>query len=208
MTELRSRTISLENRHTGERLNLTRVRQGDEEWFELKGSLPGRTEGPPLHVHFAEDEEGRVTAGTLTVEIDGRRQSAGPGDSTSVPRGSVHRWWNEGSEPLEFEGRARPAADLDRYLQAIFEIMNAGPPGRPSLFYLAHAALRHRRTQAVRLMPPALQAVLFRVVVAVGTLLGRYHGEDWPGCPSRCTGARWEGTWPAGGATGAAEDRR
>ena len=79
--------------------------------------------------------------------------------------------------------------DLDRYLQAIFEVMNAGPPNRPPLFYLAHASLRHRRTQTVLVMPPAIQAVLFRVAVGLGTLLGRYRGTDWPGCPARCTGA-------------------
>jgi hypothetical protein len=78
---------------------------------------------------------------------------------------------------------------LDRYLQAVFEVMNAGAPGRPPLFYLAHAALRHRRTQAVLVMPPAVQAILFPIVVALGTVLGRYRGTGWPGCPARCTGA-------------------
>jgi hypothetical protein len=38
-------------------------------------------------------------------------------------------------------------------------------------------------------MPRPVQTVLFRVVVAIGTLLGRYRGHDWPGCPSRCLGA-------------------
>src|SRR6476620_4835074 len=52
--------ILLENRHTGERLTLKRVRRGDEVWLELKGSLPPHKEGPPMHVHFAEDEEGHV----------------------------------------------------------------------------------------------------------------------------------------------------
>jgi hypothetical protein len=79
--------------------------------------------------------------------------------------------------------------DLDRHLQAIFEVLNAGPDGRPSLFYMAHAVLRHRHTQAVLVLPRPIQNVVFRVVVAIGTLLGRYRGDDWPGCPSRCTGA-------------------
>ena len=83
----------------------------------------------------------------------------------------------------------RPGIDLDRSLQAIFEVVNAGPSNRPSLFYLAHLSLRHRRTQSVLVMPPVVQAVLFRAVVAIGTLLGRYRGTDWPGCPARCTGA-------------------
>lgn len=142
-----------------------------------------------MHVHFAEDEEGYVRSGTLSFVIDGHQSTAGPGESTSILRGAAHRWWNAGDEPLVFEGYARPVVDLDRYLQAIFEIINAGPDGRPPMFYLAHAALRHRRTQSVLIMPRPIQAVLFRVVVAVGTVLGRYRGEDWPGCPSRCPGA-------------------
>lgn len=78
--------LILENRHTGERLALRRVVQGNDVWLELKGSLP------------------------------------------------PHR-------------------------------------------------------EAVLILPRPIQAVLFRVLVAVGTLLGRYRGSDWPGCPARCLGA-------------------
>ena len=107
----------------------------------------------------------------------------------SFPRGSAHRWWNDGNEPLVFEGCVRPVVDFDRLIQAIFEVLNAGPAGRPPLFYLAHLLLRHRQTQTLLIMPRPIQAVLFRVIVTVGTLLGRYRGDGWPGCPSRCGGA-------------------
>lgn len=181
--------LRLEHRHTGEVLELRRYREQGVTLLEIRGSLPARSMGPPLHVHFLEDEEGEVKAGTLSAIIGDRRVNAGPGQSVQLPRGVPHRWWNEGDAPLVFVGRARPVEDLDRYLQAVFEIMNASPPNRPSLFYLAHLSLRHRRTQAVLLMPRAVQAVLFPLVVALGTLLGRYRGTDWPGCPVRCTGA-------------------
>lgn len=181
--------LTLENRHTGERLNLRRVKRGGEVWLELKGSLPPHREGPPLHIHFGEDEEGQTRSGTLSAVIDGRHITAGPGESITIPRGAAHRWWNAGDELLEFEGHVRPVVDLDRYLQAIFEVMNAGPEGRPPLVYLAHVVVRHRQTQAVLVMPRPVQAALFRLMVAVGTVLGRYRGHDWPGCPSRCTGA-------------------
>src|SRR5690348_13698517 len=52
--------IHLENRHTGERLALRRVERGDEIWLELKGSLPAHSQGPPMHVHYVENEEGHV----------------------------------------------------------------------------------------------------------------------------------------------------
>jgi mannose-6-phosphate isomerase-like protein (cupin superfamily) len=182
-------TLRLENRHTGEVLDLRRYRENGTPLLEIRGSLPAHSEGPPLHIHHLEDEEGLVESGTLSAVVGGRRVDAGPGQSVQLPRGIPHRWWNEGDSPLAFVGRARPVEDLDRYLQAVFEVMNASPAGRPSLFYLAHLSLRHRRTQAVLLMPRAVQAVLFPLVVALGTLLGRYRGTDWPGCPARCTGA-------------------
>ena len=104
----------MENRHSGERLELRRLSGDGELWLELKGFLPPHQEGPPLHIHYLEDEEGTVMAGTLSAVVDGRRIDAGPGESASFPRGSAHRWWNEGDEPLEFVGTARPVVDLDR----------------------------------------------------------------------------------------------
>jgi mannose-6-phosphate isomerase-like protein (cupin superfamily) len=181
--------LRLENRHTGEVLVLRRQHRNGNQVLELWGTLPAHREGPPLHIHHLENEEGRVISGILSVEIRGERIDAGPGQTVRLPRGVPHRWWNQGDQPLEFEGRAYPVADLDQYLQAIFEILNAGAPNRPPLFYLAHLAMRHRRTQAALVMPRPIQAVLFRVLVAVGTILGRYRGTEWPGCPARATGA-------------------
>ncbi len=189
MSQQPAAPLRLENRHTGEVLDLVRRGRGADAFLELRGTLPPHRDGPPMHIHYCEDEEGTVTAGTLSAEVGGRRIDATQGQSVSLPRGVPHRWWNEGDEPLAFLGRARPVVDLDRYLQAIFDVINAGPNGRPSLFYLAHASLRHRRTQAVLAMPGPIQAVVFRVAVAVGTLLGRYRGKDWPGSPARCLGA-------------------
>lgn len=156
--------------------------------FGLRGSMPGRRDGPPMHVHHLENEEARIVAGTLSAEIGGQRVTVGPGETVRLPRGVPHRWWN-GDQTLIFEGYAHPAVDFDRYLQAVFEVMNAGTPHRPPLFYIAHLALRHRRTQNVLLMPAPVQTVFFALLVAIGTLLGRYRGTDWPGCPARCTGA-------------------
>jgi hypothetical protein len=35
-------------------------------------------------------------------------------------------------------------------------------------------------------MPKAIQSILWPLLVAMGTILGRYRGTDWPGSPSRC----------------------
>ena len=174
------------NRHTGERLQLRRVVRDGVLCLELKGSLPPHHDGPPLHVHYREHEEGLVLAGALAAEVDGRQRQFGVGEVAPLPMGSPHRWWNPGDDTLEFEGVARPIVDLDVYLAAAFEVLNAGPKNRPPLFYLAHLAWRHRRTQCVLLAPRWLQLMVVPVIVFVGTMLGRYRGTDWPGCPARC----------------------
>jgi cupin domain len=137
-----------------------------------------------------------VTAGTLSVDVGGQRIDAGPGQAVRIPRGAPHRWWNQGNQPLAFESRARPVVDLDRYVHAIFEVMNAGGRNRPPLFYLADAALRHRRTQVVLGMALPIQAILFRVLIVLGTMLGalsRNRMARLPGTVHWCAGSRQRG---------------
>jgi hypothetical protein len=127
-----------------------------------------------------------VIAGTLSAELNGRQIQVDAGGTANFPAGSVHRWWNDGEETLVFEGHAGPAVDLDRYLQAMFDVLNSGTADRPPLFYIAHVVWRHRRTQAALIMPRPIQAVVLPVIVLIGTILGRYRGTDWPGSPARC----------------------
>lgn len=178
--------LTLQNRHTGEQLELRRVARNGLIWLALRGTLPPHRQGPPLHVHYREAEEGQVMAGTLSAVLNGRTIQIGVGDTASFPAGSAHRWWNDGEETLVFEGHAGPAGDLDRYLQAVFDVLNSGESDRPPLFYMARVAWRHRRTQAVLLMPRAIQALVLPVIVLIGTILGRYRGTNWPGSPGRC----------------------
>ena len=181
--------LVLENRHTGEVLTIRRTINNGQPCLTLSGTLPPHSQGPPLHVHLREAEAGRVVAGTLSAVLDGKTLQVPAGGRAAFPVGAAHRWWNDGDEQLVFEGEIRPAVDFDRYVQAVFEILNAGPSDRPSLFYIAHVSWRHRDTQAVLFMPRPLQRIVVPIVVAIGTLLGRYRGHDWPGAPERCTGA-------------------
>jgi quercetin dioxygenase-like cupin family protein len=190
MNQPNNQALTLELKHIGERLTIRRVRTEDGvEELRLNGSLPAHRQGPPLHIHFEEDEYVEVVSGTLSASVDGKPLVIKAGGSAHFPKGSVHRWWNDADEELVLKGVVTPAVDLDRYLQALFEVLNADGPNRPPKFYLAHVAYRHRKTQSALVVPRAVQRILFPIVVLLGTVLGKYRGKDWPGCPSRCTGA-------------------
>ncbi len=190
MRQSNEAALTVELRHTGERLTIRRIKADNRvEELRLAGSLPAHRQGPPLHIHFEEDESGVVVSGTLSALVDGKLHVIEAGGSGHFPRGSVHRWWNDGDEELVIQGVVTPPIDLDRYLHALFEVLNAGPPDRPPIFYIAHVLYRHRKTQLALVVPRAVQRVLFPIIVMLGTVLGKYRGTAWPGCPSRCTGA-------------------
>jgi hypothetical protein len=169
---------------------MRRVRDAEGQTIlVIDGSLPARASGPPLHAHFHQREEGTVKAGSLGARL-GKDKIVVPAGGTAVfPAGVNHAWWNAGDDLLELSGRAIPAGDLDRYLQALFAVLNASPSGRPSIFYLAHVLWRHRHTQAVALPPRTIQRIIFPFILLVGHVLGKYRGDSWPGSPASCTGA-------------------
>jgi mannose-6-phosphate isomerase-like protein (cupin superfamily) len=182
--------LQLENRHTGEILRMRRVRDADGQIvLTIDGSLPPRLSGPPLHVHFHQREEGIVKAGSLGAQIGNEKIVVPAGGTGVFPAGVVHNWWNAGNDLLELTGRAIPAVDLDRYLQALFAVLNAGPSRKPSIFYIAHVLWRHRNTQAVASPPQTIQRIVFPLILFVGRVLGKYRGDKWPSSPASCKGA-------------------
>ncbi len=188
--ELVDNFLQLENQRTGEILRMRRVRDSQGQTvLSLDGSLPPGMSGPPLHVHFHQREEVIVKTGSVGAQIGNEKIVVRAGGTAVLPAGVVHKWWNAGDYLLELSGQVIPADDLDRYLQAIFAVLNASPSGRPSIFYIAHVAWRHRHTQALAIPPRAIQRIAFPLILLVGRILGKYRGDNWPGSPASCTGA-------------------
>jgi mannose-6-phosphate isomerase-like protein (cupin superfamily) len=182
--------VTIRNRHTGEILRLSRVRDAQGQIvLNLDGSLPPRASGPPLHVHFHQREEGKVKSGTLGAQVGKEKIVVPAGGAAVFAAGTRHNWWNAGDDILEFSGQAIPAVDLDRYLQGVFAVVNASPNGRPSIFYIAHVLWRHRNAQLIATPPQAIQRIVFPVILFIGRVLGKYRGSSWPGSPESCPDA-------------------
>lgn len=182
--------LQLGNRINGEILRMQRIRDaGGQIVLNIEGSLPARTSGPPLHIHFHQSEEFVVKAGSLGIQIGNEKSIVPTGGVGLFPVGVAHTWWNAGDDRLQLSGRATPAVDLDRYLQAAFAVLNSSPSGRPSMFYIAHVLWRHRHTQALAFPPRFIQVIVFPLIIFVGRILGKYRGDNWPGSPASCLGA-------------------
>jgi quercetin dioxygenase-like cupin family protein len=67
-------------------------------YFAMEALVPTGG-GPPPHIHRYEDETFYVLEGHITFRLGDESVLAGPGDFVNVPRGIVHCFRNDGSEP-------------------------------------------------------------------------------------------------------------
>jgi quercetin dioxygenase-like cupin family protein len=66
-------------------------------YFAMEALVPPGG-GPPPHIHTREDETFYVLEGEVEFLLGEETIDAGPGDFVNIPRGTVHRFENTGSE--------------------------------------------------------------------------------------------------------------
>jgi quercetin dioxygenase-like cupin family protein len=58
-------------------------------------------DGPPQHIHGAEEEAFYVIDGAVNVQVGDEVVHGTPGAFVLIPRGTVHTFWNAGSSPAK-----------------------------------------------------------------------------------------------------------
>jgi mannose-6-phosphate isomerase-like protein (cupin superfamily) len=157
----------------GERLTFLGIRSdGEGEKLEIRNEVaPGS--GPPMHVHYIQEEVITVESGTMGWVREGEaEQIAHAGETARFAPGESHRFWNAGDEQLVATGYASPPDNLDYFLTKVYESMQANGGKRPRLFDAAFLLTRYRSEFGMSDPPAPVQRILFPVVVAVGGLFG------------------------------------
>jgi quercetin dioxygenase-like cupin family protein len=160
---------------TGERITFSRKAGGAAgERLEAENVVkPGA--GPPMHTHYLQEEVLTVQQGRIGYQRLGQpAQYAGPGETVRFGAGEPHKFWNAGEGDLLCTGYIDPILNVEYFLTEMFASVKRGG-GRPDLFDMAFLATRYRNELAVLEIPPAVQRLVFPVMVALGRLLGRYR---------------------------------
>jgi len=138
--------------------------------------------GPPMHVHWLQDEGLTVLRGRIGYQIKGQaEQFAGPGESIVFPRGVPHRFWNAGSETLNCQAWLKPANTIVFFLSSIYEAQRKSGKPQPETFDTAYLLTRYAREYDMVDIPLFVRKVILPVTYVVGQLLGKYkHFADAP----------------------------
>ena len=166
---------TIDNGH-GERLTftgLTKSPSGDR--IEIDGTAqPGA--GPPMHVHYRQDESVRVISGRIGYQELGSEAKFGEaGDVVTWPAGVAHKWWNAGTGEVRMTGWCSPPGNVEFYLGAIFASMKQNGGGRPGLFDAAYLAVHYRSEFEMLAVPLFVRRVIVPIVYALGRALGKYR---------------------------------
>jgi quercetin dioxygenase-like cupin family protein len=159
----------------GERLTVLRRVPGPGG-DRLEGeNLVEPSAGPPMHVHYLQEEAFAVRRGLLGYQLSGGPlRFAGPGEAVVFRAGEPHRFWNAGGEDLLCAGSIEPAHNAEYFLAALFESQKRSGGSRPDLLDAAFLARRYRGEFGLLEIPAPVQRFVFPALVALGTLLGRY----------------------------------
>jgi mannose-6-phosphate isomerase-like protein (cupin superfamily) len=76
-------------------------------------------EGPPQHIHKAEEEAFYVLEGELNIKIGENITRGSAGSFVLVPRGTVHTFWNAGPTPAKLLGILSPAGLEQFFVETI-----------------------------------------------------------------------------------------
>ncbi len=78
-----------------------KARQEDtgEAYALVETTVAGQ--GPPQHIHHAEEEAFYILEGEVNVQVGERTIQGTAGSFILIPRGTVHTFWNAGSTPAK-----------------------------------------------------------------------------------------------------------
>ena len=159
----------------GEKLTFQKVIQepdGDRLIVE-NAVTPGS--GPPMHVHWLQDESLTVVTGKIGYQIAGQNeQYAGEGETVLFKRGVPHRFWNAGTETLQCNGWIKPANSIVFFLSSIYAAQNKSGKGQPETFDGAYLMTRYAGEYDMVEIPRFVRKAIIPLTYQIGRLLGKY----------------------------------
>jgi quercetin dioxygenase-like cupin family protein len=145
------------------------------EVLELEMFFPPTTEDVPRHIHPAQDETYEVIEGAFKVLVGSEWHELGPGQSATVPAGTVHTFRIVGDQPARVRNLHAPALDFEDYFATESRLMSEGKIKNYSspVALLYYAGLLRQYRHCMVMASPALRAVITALSPVGRMLLAR-----------------------------------
>lgn len=158
---------------TGEKLTFFRIATRDGREYLEGDNVVQPNAGPPMHVHYKQDECLTVSSGKMGYQVLGEEKKfAGPGETILFKAGTPHKFWNAGQDLLHCTGYISPPDNAVYFLSQIFKSANENG-GKPGLYDAAFLLHRYKSEFRMLEIPVFVQKIIFPVVLFLGNILGK-----------------------------------
>ena len=164
--------LTIQNK-TGEKLTFLKIDFKDGiEYLETESEVQPNA-GPPMHVHYKQDESLTVVSGKIGYQQPhGEKKYAGVDETVLFKEGTPHKFWNAGNDVLKCTGYVSPPINFIYFLSQIYKSMDENG-GRPGLYDAAYLLNRYKSEFRMLEIPAFVQKVIFPVVLFFGGLFGK-----------------------------------
>ena len=151
------------------------INQPDGDKLITEGSCKPKG-GPPMHVHFKQDESLTVKSGTMGYQILGEEPVyLKAGQTATFYRNQPHRFWNAGDDELNMNGWVKPPNSIIFFLSTLYAAQAKSGKRRPEVFDGAYLMVWYRNEYDLPEIPSFVKKVFMPMIYYIGMLLGKYR---------------------------------
>lgn len=158
----------------GETLTITRsASETNGSITEFEGTdEPGI--GPPMHVHFNQEEMVKVTRGEMHVKTLSKEFTLTEGESYLFAPGEAHQFWNAGDETLHYTGHVKPSNNYEYFIRQVYRSANEANDDKPGAFDAAYLLTKYKSEMDMLVIPKPVKLIVFPLLLFIGKLTGRF----------------------------------
>ncbi len=130
--------------------------------------------GPPMHVHFKQEELVRVTKGKMRVKTLTKEFSLSEGQEYIFAPGEAHQFWNEGDQTLHYAGHVKPSNNYEYFIKQVYQSANDAKDDKPGPFDAAFLLTKYKSEMDMLVIPKPVKKIVFPILLAIGKMAGKF----------------------------------
>lgn len=130
--------------------------------------------GPPMHVHFKQEEKVKVVSGKMRIKTLTSEFSLSEGQEYTFAAGEAHQFWNEGDKPLHYTGHVKPSNNYEYFIKHIYQSANEANDDKPSPFDAAFLLTKYKSEMDMLVIPRSVKMFVFPILLTIGKLTGKF----------------------------------
>lgn len=141
------------------------------ELLQFDFFLPPAHESAEPHLHPKQHERFEVVSGKVRGKVGEEERTAAAGESSEMPPGTSHFWWNDGEEEAHLLVEVRPALRTEQFYETM-ERLSVGEKGIPSKLHAAVVMREYKDEFRIAMFDGPVKGALIVVMAAIGRMRG------------------------------------